>query len=62
MFQQRAEARLDFARNLPPEDPKRDLKIREAERALQTALASKIRPAGSVAGPKAGKGRKKRAR
>ena len=30
MFLQRAEARLNFARNLPAEDPKREAKIREA--------------------------------
>ncbi len=61
MFLQRAEARLNFARNLPAEDEKRDAKIREAEKALQTALASKTGPAGG-AGRKTGKARKKRPR
>jgi len=65
MFLQRAEARLSFARNLPVEDPNREAKIREAEKALQTALASKTGPAGTRAGRKAGKSgrvRKKRTR
>lgn len=43
-FLQRAEARLNFARNLPAEDATRDDKIRVAEKALQTALASKTAP------------------
>jgi hypothetical protein len=30
---QRAEARLNFARNLPAENPNREAKIREAEKA-----------------------------
>ncbi len=62
MFLQRAEARLNFARNLPAEDPKREVKIREAEKALQTALASKTAPVRTGAGRKPGKARKKRAR
>lgn len=62
MFLQRAEARLNFARNLPAGDPKRDAKIREAEKALQTALASKTAPARTGTGRKAGKARKKRPR
>jgi hypothetical protein len=65
MFLQRAEARLRFARNLPAEDEKRESKIRAAEKALQTALASKTAPAGKGAGRKAGKtgkARKKRPR
>jgi hypothetical protein len=41
---QRAEARLNFARNLPVEDPTREAKVKMAERALQTALASKTVP------------------
>lgn len=62
MFLQRAEARLNFARSLPAEDPKREVKIREAEKALQTALASKTAPARTGTGRKAGKARKKRLR
>lgn len=60
IFLQRAEARLSFARNLPPEAPNREAKIREAEKALQTALASKTGPVRKPA--KAGKARKKRTR
>jgi hypothetical protein len=45
LFLQRAEARLNFARNLPVEDATRDAKIRAAEKAVQTALASKTGPA-----------------
>jgi len=60
MFLQRAEARLDYARNLPPEDPRREAKIREAEKALQTALASKTAPARTGSGRKAGKPTKKK--
>ena len=60
MFLQRAEARLAFARHLPDGDVNRDAKIREAEKALQTALASKIGPVRKAAKP--GKPRKKRAR
>jgi hypothetical protein len=41
---QRAEMRLNFARNLPVEDPTREGKLRAAEKALQTAVASKTRP------------------
>jgi hypothetical protein len=59
---QRAEARLNFARNLPAENPNREAKIREAEKALQTALASKTGPVRTGTGRKAGKARKKRAR
>ena len=62
MFLQRAEARLNFARNLPAEDPAREAKIREAEKALQTALASKTAPVRTGTGPKPVKARKKRAR
>jgi len=62
IFLQRAEARLNFARNLPAEDPNREAKIREAEKALQTALASKTGPARTGPGRKAGKARKKRTR
>ena len=60
MFLQRAEARLNFARNLPAEDPRRDAKIREAEKAQQTALASKTAPARTGSGRKPGKARKKK--
>ncbi|WP_425067726.1 hypothetical protein [Reyranella sp.] len=60
IFLQRAEARLAFARNLTAGDANRDAKIREAEKALQTALASKTAPVRKAA--KAGKPRKKRAR
>ena len=38
---QRAEARLNFALNLPASDVSRDAKIKAAEKALKTALASK---------------------
>ncbi len=63
IFLQRAEARLAFARNLPAEAPNREAKIREAEKALQTALASKTGPVRKAAKPgKASKVRKKRAR
>ena len=65
MFLQRAEARLDFARSLPAEDARRDAKIRDAEKALQTALASKTGPVRGGAGgrsAKSGKARKKPAR
>jgi hypothetical protein len=63
MFLQRAESRLNFARNLPAEDARREAKIREAEKALQTALASKTAPARTGSGRKAGKApRKKRPR
>lgn len=62
IFLQRAEARLNFARNLPEGHANREAKIREAEKALQTALASKTAPVRSGAGRKAGKARKKRAR
>ncbi len=41
---QRAEMRLNFARNLPVDDPTREGKVRAAEKALQTAVASKDRP------------------
>lgn len=44
IFLQRAEARLNFARNLPVGDVNRDAKIRAAEKAMQTALASKTAP------------------
>ena len=60
MFLQRAEARLNFARNLPAEDPRRDAKIREAEKAQQTALASKTAPARTGSGRKASKPTKKK--
>ncbi|MFN4015219.1 MAG: hypothetical protein ACK4JB_07790 [Reyranella sp.] len=62
MFQQRAEVRLKFARNLPADHPGREAKIRDAEKALQTALASKTRPAGSGTLPKTRRTRKKPAR
>lgn len=66
IFLQRAEARLNFARNLPAEAANREAKIREAEKALQTALASKTGPVRKAAKPgkpgKPGKARKKRAR
>jgi len=62
IFLQRAEARLNFARNLPAEAPNREAKIREAEKALQTALASKVGPVKAGGGRKSGKARKKRAR
>lgn len=45
VFLQRAEARLAFALNLPAEDVTRDAKIKAAEKAKQTALASKTAPA-----------------
>ena len=61
MFLQRAEARLNFARNLPAEHPKREAKMREAEKALQTALASKAGPAKTGSARKAGKARKRKA-
>ena len=61
IFLQRAEARLNFARNLPAEDPNRDAKIREAEKGLQTALASKTALVRTGNGRKAGKARKRRA-
>jgi hypothetical protein len=38
---QRAEARLNFALNLPVSDVSRDAKIKAAEKAIKTALASK---------------------
>jgi|GEM_PF-725745 len=60
MFLQRAEARLSFARNLPAEDSRREAKIREAEKALQTALASKTAPAKAGPGRKPGKATKKK--
>jgi len=60
MFLQRAEARLSFARNLPAEDARREAKIREAEKALQTALASKTAPAKTGPGRKPGKATKKK--
>jgi len=60
IFLQRAEARLNFARNLPEGDARREVKIREAEKALQTALASKTGPVRKAAKP--GKARRKRAR
>ena len=41
-FLKRAEARLNFAMGLPATDIKRDAKIKEAERAMKTALASKV--------------------
>jgi hypothetical protein len=41
---QRAEMRLNFARNLPVDDPTREGKVRAAEKALQTAVASKTVP------------------
>jgi len=63
IFLQRAEARLNFARNLPAEAPNREAKIREAEKALQTALASKTGPVRKAGGGrKPGKARKKRSR
>lgn len=62
IFLQRAEARLNFARNLPVEAPNREAKIREAEKALQTALASKTAPVRTGGGRKPGKARKKRSR
>jgi hypothetical protein len=37
----RAEARLNFALNLPAPDVNRDAKVKAAERAMETALASK---------------------
>ncbi|CAN5843840.1 hypothetical protein BH11PSE3_BH11PSE3_11320 [soil metagenome] len=37
----RAEARLNFALNLPAPDMNRDAKIKAAEKAMKTALASK---------------------
>ncbi len=43
-FLKRAEARLSFAMGLPATDIKRDTKIKEAERALKTAHASKVGP------------------
>lgn len=61
-FLQRAETRLNFARNLPVEDATRDDKIRAAEKALQTALASKTAPVRAGGGRKPGKARKKRSR
>lgn len=54
-FLQRAEARLNFARNLPVEDSTRDEKIRVAEKAMQTALASKTGPARKVRKKKPGR-------
>jgi len=60
MFLQRAEARLNFARNLPAEDATRETKIREAEKALQTALASKTGPARTGSRRKAGTAAKKK--
>ena len=62
IFLQRAEARLNFARSLPAEDPKREAKIRDAEKALQTALASKTAPVRTGAGRKGAKAKRKRAR
>lgn len=62
IFLQRAEVRLNFARNLPAEAPNREAKIREAEKALQTALASKTAPVRKDGGRKPGKARKKRSR
>ena len=60
IFLQRAEARLNFARNLPEGDANRDAKIKAAEKAMQTALACKTGPARKAAKP--GKARKKRPR
>lgn len=56
-FLKRAEARLGFAMSLPATDITRDAKIKEAERAMKTALASKV---GTVR--KAKKPARKRAR
>lgn len=62
-FLQRAEARLAFALNLPAEDLTREAKIKAAERAKQTALASKTAPVGKKTGPgKTGNARKARKR
>ena len=41
-FLKRAEIRLNFAMSLPASDISRDAKIKEAERAMKTALASKV--------------------
>jgi hypothetical protein len=41
VFLERAEARLNFALNLPAGDITREAKIKAAERAMKTALASK---------------------
>ncbi len=43
-FLKRAEARLNFAMGLPATDINRDAKIKEAERAMKTAHASKVGP------------------
>ena len=43
-FLERAEARLNFALNLPVEDVTREAKIKAAEKAMKTALASKTAP------------------
>lgn len=43
-FLKRAEARLNFAMSLPATDITRETKIKEAERALKTAHASKVGP------------------
>lgn len=40
-YLERAEARLKFAQNLPATDATRDAKIKAAEKAMKTALASK---------------------
>ncbi len=40
-FLKRAEARLNFALNLPALDVNREAKIKAAEKAMETALASK---------------------
>lgn len=61
IYLQRAEARLNFARNLPVEDATRDDKIRAAEKAMQTALASKTAPA-RKSGNKSGKKPSRRVR
>ena len=39
-FLKRAEVRLNFAMNLPASDTSRDAKIKAAEKAMKTALAS----------------------
>jgi len=43
-FVARAERRLNFALNLPAEDATREAKVKAAEKAMKTALASKTAP------------------
>ena len=56
IFLQRAEARLNFARNLPAEDPNRDAKIREAEKGAADCTRLQDRPRQDRRRPQGGQG------